>query len=160
MCKNLSTFRRNPSSFVNLCFTVYIREMGLRVMIIKAVNYMFGGFKNNMDDPLVHKNSEPLTFHSFFRDTCANIYLWQVHLKFLWHLTDMCRTIRFCFIQFYALPLRVHSGILTFIHKVVLVCFFCFFFVFFNVILMYVQSSFFFNFECKTIKFVLTEESV
>lgn len=128
-------------------------------MIIKAVNYMFGGFKNNMDDPLVHKNSEPLTFHSFFRDTCANIYLWQVHLKFLWHLTYMCRTIRFCFIQFDALPLRVHSGILTFIHKVVLVCFFGFFWVFY-VILMYVHSSFFFNFECKTIKFVLTEESV
>lgn len=52
-----------------------MRENRLKVMIIKAVDYMFGGFKNNTDDPLVHKNSEPLTFHSFFRDTCANIYL-------------------------------------------------------------------------------------
>lgn len=139
-------------------YSVHERN-GLKVMIIKAVNYMFGGFKNNMDDPLVHKNSEPLTFHSFFRDTCANIYLWQVHLKFLWHLTDMCRTIRFCFIQFDALPLRVHSGILTFIHKVVLVCF-CFFFVFFTWFWCTCIVLFFFNFECKTIKFVLTEESV
>lgn len=111
-------------------YSVHERN-GLKVMIIKTVNYMFGGFKNNMDDPLVHKNSEPLTFHSFFRDTCANIYLWQVHLKFLWHLTDMFRTIRFCFIQFDALPLRVHSGILTFIHKVVLVCLLLFFLCFF-----------------------------
>lgn len=58
-----------------MCSTVYMRENGLKVMIIKAVDYMFGGFKNNMDDPLVHTYSEPLTLYSFFRDTCANIYL-------------------------------------------------------------------------------------
>lgn len=123
-------------------YSVHERN-GLKVMIIKTVNYMFGGFKNNMDDPLVHKNSEPLTFHSFFRDTCANIYLWQVHLKFLWHLTDMFRTYDFASFNLtlyrYAF---IQEFLRSFIKSSLYVCC-CFFCVFFYLILMYVQSSFF-----------------
>lgn len=56
-------------------YSVYERN-GLKVMIIKVVNYMFGGFKNNMDDFLVYKNSELLIFYLFFWDICVNIYFW------------------------------------------------------------------------------------
>lgn len=140
----------------DLCSTVYMRENRLKVMIIKAVDYMFGGFKNNTDDPLVHKNSEPLTFHSFFRDTCANIYLWQVHLKFLWHLTNMFQTIRFFLHSSFNSTLKRFAFIQEFLRS------------FINSALVFVlfmaflrdldeRAYFFLNFECKTMKFVLTE---